>query len=490
MNGDEQVVDKIKNLVGGTATIFMKDVRVTTNVLKEDGSRAVGTTLAAGPVYDAIFKRGESYRGQADILGDTYFTVYDPIMDRDGKIIGILYVGVNKDDIFAVTNNIIDNITVAVILFGLLFCLLSTFLFRHIIIKPVLQGITVTRDIARGNLTARIDVERNDELGDLFEALDLMQAKLIEVISGIRKGANDVNASSGQLENSNTELSQRTQEQASSLQNVTSSMEEMTSTIAHNADNAHQVNQLAKHAFKQADEGKKIVGSAVNAMNIINNASRNIAEIIAVIDEIAFQTNLLALNASVEAARAGEHGRGFGVVAEEVRNLAGRCKAAAKDIKEQINDSVEKIKDGTALVNKSGEALDGILQEVKKVSTIVEEIAATSQEQAAGIVQVNKAMLQLDEMTQNNTSLVEQAAAVSESMAAQAAALRDLVDYFKLDEIEQHTLDNPAPQGAAMLPAVTTQAAPMPGLPENTATSASPPARPASGNDDSDWQEF
>jgi methyl-accepting chemotaxis protein len=265
-----------------------------------------------------------------------------------------------------------------------------------------------------------------------------MQVRLTEVITEIREGADGVGLSSSQVENGNTELSQRTQEQASSLEEIASSMEEMTGTIRSNADSAHQANQLAKHARKEANEGKEIVDKAVNAMKILNDSSRRIAEIINVIDEIAFQTNLLALNASVEAARAGEQGRGFAVVAGEVRNLAGRCKTAAKDIKGLIDDSVEKVTDGTGLVNKSGDALEKIQQEVKKVSEIIEKIASASSEQSSGIAQVNRAILNLDDMTQSNASLVEEAAAASESLGAQAVSLRESVAYFKLHELE-HT---------------------------------------------------
>lgn len=437
LNEGYQIVDRVKQLVGGTATIFMHDTRVSTNVMKEDGTRAVGTRLGAGPVYDAVILRGESYRGEAMILGEPYFTAYDPIKNSTGEVVGILYVGINKNEFFAAIRNILSNITYTVIAFGLVICLISIQMVRKVVMKPVNQGIDLTSEIARGNLYTEISIERKDELGELFEALDLMQAKLTEVIHGIRLGANEVRNSSEQVGQGNIELSQRTQEQASSLEEIASSMEEMTSTVNQNADNADQASLLAQKAREEAENSRQIVGKAISAMNVIKKSSAKISDIIGVIDEIAFQTNLLALNAAVEAARAGEHGRGFAVVASEVRNLAGRCTSAAKEIKELIHDSVDKVNDGTKLVNSSGDALEEIVQKVKKVSDIVAEIAAASREQSAGINQVNKALLQLDEMTQQNASLVEEAAAASESMGAQARDLSELVSYFKLEEQEK-----------------------------------------------------
>lgn len=437
LNEDYQIVDRVKQLVGGTATIFMHDTRVSTNVMKEDGTRAVGTRLGAGPVYDAVILRGQSYRGEAMILGEPYFTAYDPIKNSAGEVIGILYVGINKNEFFAAIRKILSNITFTVIAFGLVICLISIQMVRKVVMKPVNQGIELTSEIARGNLYTDISIERKDELGELFEALDLMQAKLTEVIHGIRNGANEVRDSSEQVGQGNIELSQRTQEQASSLEEIASSMEEMTSTVNQNADNANQASLLAQKARDEAENSRQIVGKAISAMNIIKESSAKISDIISVIDEIAFQTNLLALNAAVEAARAGEHGRGFAVVASEVRNLAGRCTSAAKEIKELIHDSVDKVNDGTKLVNSSGDALEEIVLEVKKVSDIVTEIAAASREQSAGINQVNKALLQLDEMTQQNASLVEEAAAASESMGEQAKDLSELVSYFKLEEQEK-----------------------------------------------------
>ena len=236
---------------------------------------------------------------------------------------------------------------------------------------------------------------------------------MAEVVSRVKRVAADVHRGADEISAGNANLSQRTEEQSSSLEETASSMEEMTTTVKQNADNAAQANQLALAARDQAEKGGTVVSQAVAAMAGINEASKKIADIIGVIDDIAFQTNLLALNAAVEAARAGEQGRGFAVVASEVRSLAGRSATAAKEIKELIQDSVRKVEDGSVLVTQSGQTLEKIVAAVKKVSDIVAEIAAASREQSSGIEQVNRAVMQMDELTQQNAALVEEATAAS-----------------------------------------------------------------------------
>ena len=435
--GAYEIVDKIRALVGGTATIFMRDVRVTTNVMKSDNTRAIGTTLDQGPVYDSIFKEKKPYRGEADILGVGYFTAYDPIIDASGDVVGILYVGVKKDDFLSALRKLMNTTILLVVGFGVLLCVFSYYVARRLVTVHVIDAHRVLDTIAKGNLSHKLYQSEGDEISDLFNALCVMQESLGKVISGIREGANEVSMAADQVAQGNANLSQRTQEQASSLEEVASSMEEMTSTVRQNADNAQQANQLAAAAREQADKGGQVVKKTVSAMGEISGSSKRIADIISVIDEIAFQTNLLALNAAVEAARAGEQGRGFAVVATEVRNLAGRSATAAKEIKALIQDSLNKTSDGANLVDESGKMLEEIVASVKKVSDIVAEIAAASQEQAAGINQVNKAVLQMDEMTQQNAALVEEAAAAAENMGAQAHDLRSMVEFFKVPEDEE-----------------------------------------------------
>jgi methyl-accepting chemotaxis protein len=238
-----------------------------------------------------------------------------------------------------------------------------------------------------------------------------------------------------EISSGNANLSGRTEQQSSSLEETASSMEEMTTTVKQNADNAGQANQLATAARDQAEKGGSVVGKAVRAMAGINDSSKKIADIIGVIDEIAFQTNLLALNAAVEAARAGEQGRGFAVVASEVRSLAGRSATAAKEIKDLIQDSVKKVEDGSVLVAQSGQTLEQIVSSVKKVSDIIAEIAAASREQSSGIEQVNRAVMQMDEMTQQNAALVEEASASSQAMADQARRLNEMLSRYQVDAL-------------------------------------------------------
>ncbi len=311
------------------------------------------------------------------------------------------------------------------------FVLWMAWLLVRAIMGPLDQAVTVANRIAAGELDNAIRVERGDELGALLEALRTMAGKLSGIVGDVRTTSDSVGASAREIAAGNDDLSQRTQEQASALEETASSMEEMTSTVRQNADNARQANQLAVGARDQAEQGGQVVSQAVAAMNEINASSRKIADIISVIDEIAFQTNLLALNAAVEAARAGEQGRGFAVVAAEVRNLAQRSAGAAKEIKDLIQDSVEKVKTGSGLVDESGRTLTEIVGSVKKVTDIVAEIAAASQEQSAGIEQVNKAITQMDEVTQQNAALVEEAAAASRSMEDQAQRMVEIMRFFR-----------------------------------------------------------
>ena len=281
---------------------------------------------------------------------------------------------------------------------------------------------------AEGDLSGRVEIgAKTADLRKMSESVNVLLESIAQIVSNAKSAAREVLGGAEEISQGTLDLQQRTEQQSSSLEQTAASMEQMTQTVKQNADNAAQANQLATAARDQAENGGAVVGKAVGAMARINEASKKMSDIIGVIDEIAFQTNLLALNAAVEAARAGEQGRGFAVVATEVRSLAGRSATAAKEIKDLIQDSVRKVEDGSRLVTQSGDTLGQIVTSVKKVSDIVAEIAAASREQSAGIEQVNQAVMQMDEMTQQNAALVEQATASSQSMAEQARGLATLM---------------------------------------------------------------
>ncbi len=315
---------------------------------------------------------------------------------------------------------------------GIVVAVLAVLILMRTISQPLTQAVNLAERIAQGNLDNRIEISSQDEFGRLLRALQGMNDELARLMNAVRTNVDAMNTSAGEISLGNSDLSQRTQEQASALEETASSMEEMTSTVKQNADNARQANQLAGNARTIAESGVERISQTVDAMEAIRDSSKHIADIIGVINEIAFQTNLLALNAAVEAARAGEQGRGFAVVATEVRSLAQRSAQAAKEIKELIADSGSKVKAGVKLVTLSGQTLDDIMQAVKKVSDIIAEIAAASQEQSAGIGQVNKAITQMDDMTQQNAALVEQTAAASKALEEQSHSLVELVARFKL----------------------------------------------------------
>ncbi len=332
----------------------------------------------------------------------------------------------NFDNIFMVT-------MVAVGL-GVIFAIFLGLMVIRAIVRPLDKAIAIADAVASGDLTSRIDTTATNETGHLMQALKRMNDNLVDLVGKVRTGTDTISTASSEIASGNADLSQRTEEQASSLEETASSMEELTSTVKQNADNARQANQLAAGASEVAVKGGAVVGQVVQTMNEINESSKKIVDIISVIDSIAFQTNILALNAAVEAARAGEQGRGFAVVATEVRTLAQRSAAAAKEIKELISASVDKVEDGTRLVDEAGTTMDEIVSSVQRVTDIMAEISAASQEQSSGIEQVNQAITQMDDVTQQNAALVEEASAAAESMRDQAQSLTQAVTVFKLSE--------------------------------------------------------
>jgi methyl-accepting chemotaxis protein len=309
----------------------------------------------------------------------------------------------------------------------------GTFILIQEIRKPLRHAISVAETIANGDLTVRVDVSRGDEFGEMMRAIAHMQGQLVHLVSDVRKGTRNIEMASEEIASGNNDLSARTEQASSNLQLTASSMDALTSTVKQSAESARQANRLADSATHVAQRGGEVVNQVVATMNDINNSSRKISDIISVIDGIAFQTNILALNAAVEAARAGEQGRGFAVVASEVRSLAGRSADAAKEIKTLINNSVEKVEGGSQLVAQAGQTMSEIVTSVQRVTDIIGEITAASAEQAEGIAQVNSSVGELDQMTQQNAALVEEAAAASSSMREQAHRLAQVVAAFKLD---------------------------------------------------------
>jgi methyl-accepting chemotaxis protein len=359
------------------------------------------------------------------------------------------------------------------------------------------EVVRVLGALAQGDLTEKITNEYHGTFGQLKDDSNQTVAQLTQIVTQIKEATESIHTASSEIAQGNTDLSQRTEEQASSLEETASSMEELTSTVKQNAENSRQANQLAIGASEIAVKGGNVVSQVVTTMSSINDSSKKIVDIISVIDGIAFQTNILALNAAVEAARAGEQGRGFAVVATEVRNLAQRSAAAAKEIKELISDSVEKVGSGTKLVDEAGKTMQEIVSSVKRVTDIMSEITAASQEQSAGIEQVNQAITQMDEVTQQNAALVEQAAAAAESMQEQAENLARAVATFRLERAAPgmtgaaHAAERRTPSRATnvgRLPAGKT-----PGKSKGIARPASAKpagdANPKTGTDD-EWSEF
>jgi methyl-accepting chemotaxis protein len=350
------------------------------------------------------------------------------------------------------------------------------------------EVVRVLGALSRGDLTEIITDEYFGTFGQLKDDSNATVESLKDLISGIKSSVDSITTAAKEIAAGNTDLSQRTEEQASSLEETASSMEELASTVKQNAENARQANQLASAASAVAVKGGAVVGEVVNTMSAINESSRKIVDIISVIDGIAFQTNILALNAAVEAARAGEQGRGFAVVAAEVRNLAQRSAAAAKEIKQLISDSVEKVEGGTKQVEQAGQTMEEIVTSVKRVTDIMAEIAAASAEQSSGIDQVNQAVTQMDEVTQQNAALVEQAAAAAESLEELATGLADSVSVFKLD-------NNGGASKVRRLAASTRVAAParVKTIPAPTKPAAKPASSPKPQkipSDGEDWEEF
>jgi len=386
---------------------------------------------------------------------------------------------------------------------ALLLAGLVAWLITRSITRPLNQALEVANTVAAGDLTSRIEVTTHDETGQLLAALKTMNASLANTVGTVRVGTDTIAVAASQVAVGAQDLSSRTEQQASALEEAASSMEELTSTVRQNADNARQANVLAEAASNVAARGGDVVRQVVGTMNDINAASARINDIIGVIDGIAFQTNILALNAAVEAARAGEQGRGFAVVASEVRNLAQRSAAAAKEIKGLIGDSTGAVEQGSKLVAEAGSTMEEIVDSVRRVTDIMAEISAASSEQSAGIEQINQAVTQMDQGTQQNAALVEEAAAAATAMREQSTLLAQAVAVFRIDGAQAMAASKAsvAPAVAAVVtgarPAAKIAATPQrvtASSPARAATRTAPtPAASGSARpqvDAGEWEEF
>jgi methyl-accepting chemotaxis protein-1 (serine sensor receptor) len=418
------------------------------------GSEAVNGKLeSAYQQFDGLFKQ------QAAALSTMAVQEYLDLNDAGTAantalreaVDGVMaFVDASTDELIAqagTAHNVSRTVTIVMLSIAVALALGCWVFISRTVLRPLREAGDHFEKIAAGDFTGRIDVRSNNEIGHLFSAVKRMQESLTRTVASVRRGVDEINVGSREISAGNADLSSRTEQQAASLEETAASMEELASTVKQNADNARQANQLAASASDVAERGGSAVSEVVSTMEGISASSRKISEIVSVIDGIAFQTNILALNAAVEAARAGEQGKGFAVVAGEVRSLAQRSAQAAKEIKGLIEDSVSKVGAGSQQVERAGATMQEIVASVKRVTDIMGEISAASEEQSSGIDQVNRAVSQMDEVTQQNAALVEEAAAAAGSLQEQAQRLAEAVAVFKINageviEVPAHRLSS------------------------------------------------
>ncbi|ARE38628.1 Methyl-accepting chemotaxis protein I (serine chemoreceptor protein) [Rhodovulum sp. P5] len=545
---DHSVIDHVGSISGETATLFKWDeaqgdfLRVSTNIKKPDGSRAVGTMLGRkNPVHAAMLRK-ETYRGEALILGKEYLTIYQPILSPAGQVIGIFYVGVDRGQIDAA---IVQQRFLSVLVSGILIlAALGLMIWMlNVLLRPLGKLGKAFDRMAGGDLDTLVPyTDRKNEIGEIATRADAFRVKLVEarqrdeeahrkqeqeakVVQTLREGlerlaagnltrsldqpfppnyealrmdfnatldtlndllgaivetTSEIRGKTEEISSASDDLSRRTENQAATLEETAAALDELTSSVRSAAESASEVENVVKSARKDAENSGRVVEDAIGAMSGIKRSSDEINQIIGVIDDIAFQTNLLALNAGVEAARAGEAGRGFAVVASEVRALAQRSSEAAKEIKQLIAASAEQVDSGVSLVNRAGEALTDIVSRVGTIAELISEIATGSQEQSVGLGEINVGVTELDKVTQQNAAMVEEVTAASTTLKSESTTLDTMVERFQLRREGRRTA--PAP----VMPRESAAPAPMPRAAERTETH--PPARKVANG--GDWQDF
>ena len=436
----QTAVEKIRLFDTGYASLISHTGKYVADVDVKNLSQDIGSSPAVAAVKAAVQAGQRHITKSFDArLGSDATSIYVPVQIGVTKTPWAFATTVAEDKMLAGTAQmrnvalVAGGIGMLVVIFGL------NLLLQRLVLRPIGgepdQASTIAAQVAQGDLTGRIDLAANDT-GSMLSQLKQMQSSLMHVVSAVRSGSESVATASAQIAQGNNDLSARTESQASALEQTAASMEQLSTTVRQNADSAQHANQLATNASTVAVRGGEVVGEVVATMKDINESSQRIADIIQVIDGIAFQTNILALNAAVEAARAGDQGRGFAVVASEVRSLAGRSAQAAKEIKRLINDSVERVERGSLLVNTAGTTMADVVSSIRQVADIIGQISSASREQSSGVGQVNEAVAQMDKVTQQNAALVEEMAAAAVSLQGQAQALVKTVAVFRLNEGE------------------------------------------------------
>ena len=485
-------------------------------LLEADRAQLAKVVVAQKAVDDALAEtRQLKLAGQIPELVEFMEKTYTPAADAYLKSLGNfaqLQQQTEQDQLQRIAASRVTTIRVgiAAMVLVILAIGMGAFLLIRSIQRPLEQANTLAGQIAEGDLSQQETITRGDEFGDLLRSLYAMSGSLAGTVQRVRLSTDSIATASAEIASGNHDLSARTEQTSSNLQETAAAMEQFTSTIQQSAGSAQQASSLAASATGVARRGGEVVTQVVATMNEINHSSKKIADIISVIDGIAFQTNILALNAAVEAARAGEQGRGFAVVASEVRNLAGRSAEAAKEIKQLIGTSVEKVETGSRLVQDAGTTMQDIVQSVQRVNDMIGEITAASTEQSSGIAQVNQAVGNLDQMTQQNAALVEESAAAAQSLREQAEQLAQVVSTFKLGgaQVAQRLAPVAAPRVQAQRTPAPAVGKPVQARLKATARAPAPAARPAiakpsskpmpkpaskpagAGGDDSDWESF